>query len=388
MTLSVAARPRATHPVPAAHPTSAPLLAPTPYLELDVAAAVRRFRALTAVLPGTGIRYAVKANPHPELLAALAEAGCSFDVASPAEVRAALTAGAEPAELICSNPVRRREEVAEADRLGVRLSVVDSPQEVAKVAEAAPGSSVLVRLLASGEGADWPLSRKYGCSTSQAVRLLRDAADRGLDPAGVCFHVGSQQRDPRAWRRPVEASAAVFAGARALGLRPRLLDLGGGFPAGLEGHTPPLAAYGRLIDEALRAAFGTDRPQTLAEPGRGIVGDAGTVVARVVGVLDRGVTRWVYLDAGVFTGLIETLDEAIRYRVETTADGGPTRPCVLAGPTCDSADVLYERRPVQLPRALAEGDVVRLRSAGAYTTCYSTVGFNGFAPMPTFLVEG
>ncbi|HYN28719.1 MAG TPA: type III PLP-dependent enzyme [Dermatophilaceae bacterium] len=361
------------------------LPAATPYLELDVGVAVARYQELAAALPGTGIRYAVKANPHPALLRALATAGCSFDVASPAEVHAALAAGAAAGALVCSNPVRRRDHAAEVAGLGVRVVVVDSPQEVAKVAEVAPGSSVLVRILASGDGSDWPLSRKYGCSPSQAVRLLHDAAVLGLDPAGVCFHVGSQQRDPRAWCTPVADAARVFTGARTLGLRPWLLDLGGGFPARLEGQAPPVTAYGRVIEEALDAGFGGDRPHTLAEPGRGIVGDAGTVVARVVAVLDRGVTRWVYLDAGVFTGLVETLDEAIRYRLETSADGGPTRPCVLAGPTCDSADVLYERRPVHLPRALAEGDVVRLRSAGAYTTCYSTVGFNGFAPMSTVL---
>jgi len=360
--------------------------APTPYLDLDVAAAVTRFRRLAAALPDTGVHYAVKANPDPSLLAALATAGCRFDVASPAEVLAALDAGAAPSDLVYSNPVKRREDVGFAARLGVRLFVVDSADETRKVAAAAPGTSVLCRIGTSGEGSDWALSRKYGCSPDQAATLLRTAALAGLDPAGVSFHVGSQQRDPQAWAAPVEAAARVFQALRADGLRPWLLDLGGGFPAHLEDGAPPLAAYGAGIERALRRAFGTHRPRTIVEPGRAIVADAGTLVSTVIAVVERRGTRWVYLDAGVFSGLVETLDEAIRYRIRTSADGGPAGPCVLAGPTCDSADVLYERVPVRLPLSLGEGDTVRLMSAGAYTTCYSTVGFNGFPPLRTRLV--
>jgi ornithine decarboxylase len=358
----------------------------TPWLALDVSIAVDRFHELQAALPGTQIHYAVKANPHPVLLERLRGAGSRFDVASPAEVHAALAAGAAPDQLVYSNPVKRRADVRTAYELGVRLFAVDSPGETRKVAEAAPGASVLVRLVTSGQGSDWPLSRKYGCSTREAVLVLVEAAALGLDPAGVSFHVGSQQRDPGAWRAPILAAAGVFAEARRVGLAPWLLDLGGGFPALHEGHHPSFASYGSVIQEALQEAFGVNRPVTIVEPGRGIVGDAGTVVASVVSVLWRGGTRWVFIDAGVFTGLVETLDEGIRYRLRTSADGGSLRPAVLAGPTCDSADVLYERTPVQLPAALAEGDLVCLLSAGAYTSCYSTVGFNGFEPLPTRLL--
>lgn len=369
-------------------PRTAPVGVPaTPYLSLDVGAAVARAHALRTALPGTAIRYAVKANPDPRLLAALAAAGVGFDVASPAEVALAVGAGAAAGELVYSNPVKRRADVAEAHARGVRLFVVDSPAEVRKVAEAAPGSSVLCRLVTSGSGSDWPLSRKYGCSTDEAIEILRTAAALGLDPAGTAFHVGSQQRDPQAWVAPVEASARVFHALRADGLRPWLVDLGGGFPADHHGDHPELGAYGAAIRTALVGAFGDDVPQTLVEPGRGLVGDAGTLVASVIAVLHRGGTRWVYLDAGVFTGLVETLEEAIRYRISTSADGGPTGPAVLAGPTCDSADVLYQDVPVQLPLALDEGDLVHLHSTGAYTSSYSTVGFNGFAPLPTVHVR-
>lgn len=380
----VAAHTRSASAVrPADHP-SLPMPT-TPFLELEPAIAVDRFEALAASLPGVAVHYAVKANPNPDLLRALAVAGCNFDVASPTEVRAALGAGASPDDLIYSNPVKRRDHIVESASLGVRLFVVDSLPEVHKVSEAAPGTAVVCRLVTSGQGSDWPLSRKYGCAVSQAVEILTVAATLGLDPAGVSFHVGSQQRDPDAWRSPIAASAVVFTALRAAGLSPWLLDLGGGFPARHEGDAPALHAYARVIEEELERCFGSSRPRTLVEPGRGIVGDAGAVVTTVVAVIQRGDVRWVYLDAGVFTGLVETLDEAIRYRLETSADGGPTGPCVLAGPTCDSADVLYQVDPVQLPLRLQEGDIVRIESAGAYTSCYSTVGFNGFAPLPTIV---
>jgi ornithine decarboxylase len=384
----VAVRP--DHPLAAPGTGSAvapPEVRPSPRLELSVGTAVSRFLRLASALPGTAVHYAVKANPHPVLLRALAQAGCRFDVASPDEARAALAAGAPAAHLLHSNPVARRDRLAEVHALGVRLFVVDSPAEVAKLADAAPGASVLVRVVTSGDGADWPLSRKYGCRVDDAAPLLGLAAAAGLDPAGVSFHVGSQQRDPSAWSAPVRSAARVFAAARALGLRPWLLDLGGGFPADLDGTAPPLPEYGRAIRRAVAESFGPEPPAMLVEPGRGVVGDAGTVVASVIGVVDRGGDRWVFLDAGVFSGLVETLDEAIRYRIDVPGVGGPTGPCVLAGPTCDSADVLYERTPAQLPLALTEGDEVRLHAAGAYTTCYSTVGFNGFDPLPTVLVR-
>ncbi len=303
-----------------------PARATTPRLELSVGTALSSYLRLASALPGTAIHYAVKANPHPVLLRALAQAGCHFDVASPGEVRAALTAGAPASHLVHSNPVARRDHLEQAYALGVRLFVVDSPGEVAKLADAAPGASLLVRIVTSGSGSDWPLSRKYGCSVEDAVALLLDAALLGLDPAGVSFHVGSQQRDPQAWGPPIRSAARVFDAVRAHGIRPWLLDLGGGFPAALEGEAlPAVGEFGTAIDAHLTEAFGVERPQTLVEPGRGVVGDAGTVVTSVVGVVDRGGVRWVFVDAGVFTGLVETLDEAIRYRLEVPGVGGPSR---------------------------------------------------------------
>lgn len=386
-TLSLLRTPPGTCPVPDGRRSGSQRTPATPYLDLDASAAVTRYRRLAATLPGTAVHYAVKANPHPSLLAALAAAGSRFDVAGPAEVTAALDAGADPGDLVCSNPVKSRADIALTARLGVRLFAVDSLEETHKVAAAAPGSSVLCRLRTSGEGSDWSLSRKFGCSGREAVQILRAAAGLGLDPAGLSFHVGSQQRDPQAWDAPITEAARVLAALGVEDTSPWVLDLGGGFPAHLEGDAPPLPAYGAAIERSLRRSFGGCRPRTIVEPGRGIAADAGTLVATVIGVVRREQTRWVFLDAGVFSGLVETLDEAVRYRLRTSVDGGATGPCVLAGPTCDSADVLYERTPVQLPLSLSEGDTVRLLAAGAYTTCYATTGFNGFAAPATRLVR-
>lgn len=358
----------------------------TPYLLLDTSVAVDRYEALTRALPDTAIHYAVKANPHPALLRALVAAGSSFDIASPGELRACLEAGTRPETLVYSNPVKKRSDIMVAHDLGVRLFVTDSLPETEKIAAAAPGSQVLCRLSTTGAGADYGLSRKFGAQVDEAAAILLRAGELGLDPAGVSFHVGSQQRDVDAWRAPLADAALVFEKLRANGHSPSIVDLGGGFPGHHLGAAPALPSYGVAIEAALREAFGSERPHTIVEPGRGLVADAGTVVSTVVAVAERHGQRWAFLDVGVFTGMVETLDEAIRYRIETSRDGGPVGPCVLAGPTCDSADVLYEKNPVDLPLDLSEGDEVRFLSAGAYTSAYSTVGFNGFAPMAVCLV--
>ena len=243
-----------------------------------------------------------------------------------------------------STPTRSscRADIVSAAALGVRLFVVDSPEETRKVAEAAPGTAVLCRIVTSGSGSDWPLSRKYGCSTSEAVEVLRLAAALGLDPAGVSFHVGSQQRDPSAWdapdrgvvtglRRPASGRSAALA-ARP---RRRLPGRARGRRTGCSTRTAPRSGGRCASSSASR------RPRTIIEPGRSIVADSGRLVTSVVAVVHRGDTRWVYLDAGVFTGLVETLDEAIRYRLETDVDR--TDRSVRAG----RADVRQRRRAVR-----------------------------------------
>ncbi len=361
----------------------------TPYLVVDLDVVEERFAAWTRALPGVDLHYAVKANPAPEVLARLHALGCRFDVASPAEVDLAIGAGARPGSISYGNTIKKASDVAMAFGRGVRLFATDCVADVEMLAQRAPGAEVFVRLLSNGHGADWPLSRKFGCAPHVAVELLVLAADLGLRPAGVSFHVGSQQHDPDAWDPALESAADVFRSvSRRGGIDLDLINIGGGFPADLLEPTAAPGRYGAAIAAALRRHFPGRRLRLLAEPGRGLVGDAGLIEAEVVLISRKGdgdERRWVFLDIGLFNGLTETLEEAIRYRIETPRSG-PASPVILAGPTCDSADVLYDKAGYLLPDALRIGDRVRIWSTGAYTASYSTVGFNGLEPLRSYVL--
>jgi ornithine decarboxylase len=168
-----------------------------------------------------------------------------------------------------------------------------------------------------------------------------------------------------------------------------MVNLGGGFPARYLKPIPGVPAYGDAIFQALSKHFGNRLPETIIEPGRGMVGEAGLIEAEVVLISKKSEddqVRWVYLDIGKFNGLAETMDEAIRYPIRTIRDGDATVPCVLAGPTCDSVDVMYEKTPYMLPFSLEIGDKVLIEGTGAYTTTYAAVAFNGFPPLKQYVI--
>ncbi len=205
----------------------------------------------------------------------------------------------------------------------------------------------------------------------------------------MSFHVGSQQHNIEAWDRALAATAAVFRACAERGITLAMVNLGGGFPARYVRKTPKLESYGKAIFRSLRKHFGNAVPETIVEPGRGLVGNAGMIEAEVVLIARRSPedeVRWVYLDIGKFHGLAETIDESIRYPIRTTKDRDVTAPCIIAGPTCDSVDVLYEKTPYLLPVSLAIGDKVLIEAAGAYTATYSSVGFNGYPPLRQYVI--
>jgi ornithine decarboxylase len=350
---------------------------------LDVDVVEANYLSLERALPDVAIFYAVKANPARPILERLARLGSSFDVASPGEIEAVIEAGVSTERISYGNTIKKEADIAFAFERGVRLYAVDSLPELKKVARAAPGSKVFCRILTSGEGADWPLSRKFGCSCAMAADLLARARGLGVVPWGVSFHVGSQQKDPGQWDKALAEAASLFKELEAVGIELGMVNLGGGFPASYRSDVPGAEVYGEAILAAVRRHFGNRLPFLIAEPGRGLVGNAGVIATEVVLIAEKGdgdERRWVYLDVGKFGGLAETMDEAIQYPIASRR-GGPTGPVILAGPTCDSADVLYERARYELPLGLEIGDRLEIASAGAYTTTYSAIGFNGFAPL-------
>jgi ornithine decarboxylase len=247
---------------------------------------------------------------------------------------------------------------------------------------------VFCRILTSGEGADWPLSRKFGCEPEMAKDLLRRARALGLIPFGLSFHVGSQQRDPKQWDAAIAVSAAIFRELADEGIELGMLNIGGGLPTRYRRRIPSLCAYGRAIRESILTHFGNRVPEVIVEPGRQVVGDAGIIQTEVVLISKKSAAderRWVYLDIGRFGGLAECDDEAIQYPIRSHRRGQP-EPVILAGPTCDSADILYEKSDYRLPLDLNIGDKLLIRSAGAYTSTYASVGFNGFEPMRCYCI--
>ena len=360
-----------------------------PCLVVDLDVVRENFEAYRRAMPDTAIFYAVKANPAPEVLALLASLGSSFDCASVQEVELALAAGAAPRDISFGNTIKKERDIASAFALGVRMFAVDAFEEVEKVARAAPGARVFCRILCDGEGAEWPLSRKFGCEPSMAPDVLRHAQAFGLVPYGISFHVGSQQTNIGAWDKALDQASAIFRTLRAEGIELGMVNLGGGFPTRYLRDVPRAEAYGNAIHEALMKHFGNRIPRTIIEPGRGMVGSAGTIKAEVVLVSRKSAddaVRWVYLDIGKFGGLAETMDEAIRYPIRTARDHDEAAPCILAGPTCDSADVLYEKTPYDLPITLTAGDEILIEGTGAYTTTYSSIAFNGFPPLQSYVI--
>jgi len=362
---------------------------PTPCLVLDVDQVEANYLAMRDAFGFARIFYALKANPARPVLERLVGLGASFDAASWEEIKMCLDAGATPDRISFGNTIKKAASIRKAREAGIDLFVFDSAEELAKIAANAPGARVFCRLSVATEGAAFPLSRKFGTGTELAVELMIAARDLGLVPYGLSFHPGSQQTGPESHSAAIGQVAMLFDDLAKAGIELKMINLGGGFPTVYNHALPGIGEFGRKIGHALQYHFGNNLPEVIVEPGRYMVGNAAVLEAEVVLVSRRSKTdplRWVYLDIGVFGGLSETVGECTLYTITTPHDGTPTGPVIIAGPTCDSADTMYEKSNNLLPLALTAGDRVRFDAAGAYITTYATNGFNGFQPLAEYFV--
>jgi len=345
-----------------------------PFLIIDTAIVRAKARRFRAAMPRVRPHYAVKANPDRRVLKVLAQEGVGFEIASTAELDLLVSLGVPAAEVFYSNPVKSRESIAYAAAKGVEWFVIDSVDELRRVHETKAEAKLYLRIAAPNIGSDWPLSGKFGAGMGDAREIVAAAAKLGADLAGVTFHVGSQCRNPENWRVAMEKARTVFDAMLKAGLRPRLLNIGGGFPVRHVKPIPSIEVIAGVVNEGLKAF--PEEVQVIAEPGRYLVSDAGYFVCRVLGTATRAGKRWMHWDAGMFGGIIEST-EGLRYRIRTDRSG-PDVSWTVAGPTCDSVDVVVRDEP--LPSDLQEGDFVYIHNAGAYTTAYASQ-FNGF-PLP------
>lgn len=345
-----------------------------PVLILDTGIIRAKTRRFKAAMPRVQPHYAVKANPDPRVLRTLREEGCGFEIASIAELELLESLGVPAEEIYYSNPMKSRAFLEVAAARGVQWYVVDSVEEVQKVVAVKPDASLYLRIDAPNVGSDWPLSGKFGAHPDEAEEIVAAASRLGADLAGVTFHVGSQCRNPENWRVGIERAKLLMRKMRLMGLNPRLLNIGGGYPVQHTKAIPSIEEVGAVVERALEDVAPGVR--VMAEPGRFLVSDAGWFVCRVVGTATRAGRRWVYLDAGMFGGIIETV-EGLEYNVLTDR-GGEKVPTTVAGPTCDSVDIVMRDQP--LPQDLVADDFVYIPNAGAYTTAYASQ-FNGF-PLP------
>ena len=366
----------------------------TPCVVINLKTIKKNYQKLRENFPYADIFYAIKANPHEEIITMLNEMGACFDIASRYELDKVLKLGVSPERLSYGNTIKKAKDIAYFYEKGVRMFATDSKDDLKNIAQFAPGSRVYVRILVENTtSADWPLSRKFGCHPDMAYDLCIQARDSGLIPYGISFHVGSQQRDIGQWNDAIAKTKYLMDSLEEEEeIKLEMVNMGGGFPASYVTPANDLSEYASEISRYLEDDFGEERPRIILEPGRSLVGDSGILVTEVVMISRKNNTalfRWVYLDTGLFNGLIETLNESLKYPIITDKDEGCKKwgEVVLAGPTCDSMDIMYEDYKYSLPTNLKPGDRVYFLTTGAYTSSYASVEFNGFPPIKTYIMK-
>lgn len=361
----------------------------TPLMVISKSRVRANYQALKKALPRVSIHYALKANPHKGILNILRQEGSEFDVASYQEIKWLLDIGVDSTKMIYANPIKSIPDLVRAYNVGVEKFVFDNDTELQKMARYAKDADVVLRLFVDNNAAYYKLSAKYGAQPKHAIRLLKKAKNLGLNPVGIAFHVGSQNTRSEDYVNAIQTTVKVYKEAKKKGVELELLDIGGGFPVRY-GHKKTDNGHldARQILTDVNAALEEHVPETLeviAEPGRFIIGDAAILISRVIGKSKRNRVIWYYLDDGYYHSYTDL--HASNWKYEFIPQRKQRKRhkirSVLAGPTCDSYDVIA--KSIWLPE-LEIGDLIMSPNMGAYSTAISSQ-FNGFPPAKTIYVD-
>lgn len=355
----------------------------TPFMIIRKSVLEKQFSRFRKALPEVTPYYAIKANPHPRIVKFFTGLGACFDVASAAEMKLVLKQGAKPSHIIFANTIKSPEDLVTARKRRVRLMTFDNEPELYKIAEHYPGAHVLVRLRVANRGSVVQLSLKFGAEPDQGFYLLRKAKNLGLVPKGVSFHVGSQSTNVENYLQALELTAGIFREAKENGMPLSIVDIGGGFP--IQHFDNEIGINFERMAAAIRKQMKELFPkhtQFIAEPGRFFAGPSGILVTQVVGRAFRDNKNFYYLNDGIYQDFSGMMFDHCKYEFKTLRRGQKYM-SALAGPTCDSLDILSSNE--EIPE-LFPGDVVYVKNIGAYSSASAVPNFNGFEPAKIILV--
>jgi ornithine decarboxylase len=352
----------------------------TPSLFLSQSRLRDNYRALSYALPGVELFYAVKSNAHPEIVSILAGEGCLFDICTNGEIDIVKGCGITAQKCMHTHPIKRDSDIRYALDFGIDLFVVDNEFELEKFLPYADRAKLLVRMSIQNPTCVVNLSHKFGCAPTQTYALIARAHGMGLKVAGISFHVGSQNESPLKYIEALDFCRDICRKAALNGINLDIIDIGGGFPINYLNPVLPIQRFCQPINEYLERYFSKYR--IIAEPGRILSGPTMVLAARIMGKSLRSGVWWYYLDEGVYGSFSGKIYDHAEYPL-LVPRSGETANSVLAGPTCDSIDVLYEN--IALP-ALEIGDVLLFDSMGSYTTA-SASNFNGFPKAKIVLID-
>lgn len=345
----------------------------SPLLVLSLKQIEANYMCLKTYMPRARVFYAIKANPHPEILKTMIKLGSSFDVASDGEIRTLHDMGVKGERLIYANPVKTTGGLQACRECGVSKMTFDSASEIEKIRAICPDATVLLRLRIDNSSAHVDLNKKFGAAREHALNLMLKAKEAGLDMAGIAFHVGSQTVSADPYLHGLDIARELFEEAAAAGLKLRILDIGGGFPI----PEPKVRFNLPEMLKQINARLDEDFPgiDVWAEPGRYICGTAVNLITSVIGVNERGGQPWYFLDEGLYGTFSGVIFDQWDFKLISFKEGEERVAATFAGPSCDSLDIMF-RGKMTVP--LEVGDLLLVPSCGAYTSASATT-FNGFS---------